>query len=357
MANRNRTKMSRLIFERLAVAAQQRGVQIHESKEIRYIKRISNDDAALMSEAEVSAQSISRSQKLVRINWKGEKYFVIFGFNEPDQCPLGVDYSILTPGMFAASVYAADIYPSHLVTGAQIRDAIELDHGGILGYEGHDLSVIQPLFSSCITFKVSSQEEYFNSDYRMLGAIAARSYVSGPLHIDPETLKQLAYLFESGPEFLPYRSVLQGLLSFAWESLFLEAYRCLEQLYAQPHAAALTSLWTSTLPLRDVVKLLESCLSWRPKEDESLFGLIKSCDSSSIQQLCLAFDISYSSGDVEKSSKDASGKIYKLRNNVVHYRPIHEIVLKSDEECNQIIRAMFLAIGDIYRKHEKSFFC
>lgn len=356
MASRNRKSMSQNLFERLIAAAKQRGVAIQAEDQPRYIRRLSVDDSSLMAQAEISARSLSRSQKLVRIKWKEETYLVIFGFNEPDPVPLGFESADLTPGIFVASVLEANVFPSSMVTGSQIKNAIESDHAGIENYEGHDLVAITPLFPQCVTFRVTAPESYISSDHRILGAIVARSYTDGPLHIDPTTLQLLASLFESGSEFLPYHILLQGVLSFSWDNLFLETYRCLEQLYAQPRVAALTSAWSSPLALKQVVELLEQHLSWRPKEDEALSGLVGACDSASLQRLCFAFDVSYSVGVADKSSETAAGRIYKLRNNIVHYRPIHKAVVKSDNEWNLIIQAMLIVLDDIYTKLGGNFF-
>lgn len=356
MASRNRKAMSGAIFERLVIAATQRGVAIDAANQARYIRRLSDSDAALMAQADTSALSLSRSQKLVRVGWEDETYLVTFGIGEPDPSPLGVEYSTLTPGLFASSVLAANVRPSPTASGAQIRDAIEGEHAGIEGYEGHDLSAIAALFPTCLTYRVSAPEPYAKSDHRFLGAILARSYADGPLHIDPATLQKFAYLFESGPDFLPYENLLQGLLSFSWGNLFLETYRCLEQLYAQPRVSALTSAWSSPLAVRDVVALLENHLSWRPKEDEALAGLIGTCSGASLQCLCSAFNVSFSVDAQDKACVSVAGRVYKLRNNIVHYRPIHEAVSKADDEWNRIVQAMLDVLIDVYTRLGTAFF-
>lgn len=85
-------------------------------------------------------------------------------------------------------------------------------------------------------------------------------------------------------------------------------------------------------------------------------GLIKSCDGNSIQKVCLAFGVTFNSSDMDKSSEASASRIYKLRNNVVHYRPVHEVVQKPDDEWNRIIQAMLLVIDDIYAKYGSAFF-
>lgn len=356
MANRNRKAMSRAIFERLVVAAMQRGVSVNAADRARYIRRQSETDAALMAQADTSVLILSRSQKLVRVTWEGETYLVTFGIAEPDPYPLGVEYAALTPGIFAASILAANMHPSSTVSGSKIKDAIEVEHAGVMGYEGHDLPLVAALFPACLVFRVTASEPYATSGHRFLGAVLSRSYADGPLHLDPETLQHFAFVFESGPEFVPYENLLHGLLSFSWSNLFVETYRCLEQLYAQPRVSALISALPSPLALKEVVALLEHHLSWRPKEDEALMELISSCGGSCLQRLCNAFQVPYAPDAQHKSWESVASRVYKLRNNVVHYRPIHEAVSKSDEEWNQVVRAMLDVVNDVYTRFGEAFF-
>lgn len=356
MANRNRKVMSRALFERLIVAADQRGAVVQAEEQARFIKRLSVADSLLMAEAEASVLSLSRSRKLVRIRWEGDTFIVVFGFGEPDPVPLALEYWDITPGIFAIGVLEANLPPSPSVTGAEIRNAIEVEHAGVAGYEGHELAAIASLFPVCLTLRVSSPEPYVASDYRILGALLARSYSDGPLHIDPPTLQRIASLFESGPEFVPYHNLLQGLLSFSWENFFLETYRCLEQLYAQPRVTALMSVWPSLLATKQVVALLEQHLSWRPKEDEALAGLIGVCDSASVQSICTAFGVLPSAVGGGHSSEMVAARIYKLRNSIVHYRPIHESVRKPDDEWNALLYAMLGVVDDVYTKLGSRFF-
>jgi len=176
------------------------------------------------------------------------------------------------------------------------------------------------------------------------------------LHIAPAVLEQLATTFEVGPEFLPYKNLLHGLLSFAWDNFFLEAYRCLEQLYAEPRVSALTSAWASSLSLKEVAALLEQHLSWRPKEDEALAGLISSCENSTLSRICGAFDVPFPGDPQSKPGDVAARRIYDLRNNIVHYRPIHASISKLDDEWNDILGAMLEAVGFVYSRVGQSFF-
>ena len=356
MASRNRTQMSKALFDLLVGAARQRDTVIDNSEKGRFIRRLSEDDSLLMAQADTSVLSLSRSQRMVRVTWKDEIYFVTFGISEPDPIPQGIDYADLTPGIFASSVLAANILPSQTITGSLIKDAIEGEYIGVADYQGHDLASIAALFPTCQIFRVVTSTPYTESNHRFLGTMLAKSYADGPLNFSQKTLQDFSDIFEAGPDFLPYENLLQGLLSFSWSNLYLECYRCLEQLYALPKVSELTKIWTSPLALREVVALLENHLSWRPKEDEALAGIVRKLSTPSVHLLCSAFQQQYSAEEHLKFCETVANHVYKLRNNIVHFRPIHKSVSKSDSEWNEIVQAMLLALNDIYTKLGEEFF-
>lgn len=356
MASRNRKHMSKALFDILISTARQRDTDIDNPEKGRFIHRHSEDDAHLMAQADTSALSLSRSQRMVRVTWKNDLYFVTFGIGEPDSIPQNLEYAELTPGIFVSSVLAANILPSQAISGASIKDTIEGEYIGTQNYQGHDLYSIASLFPACQIYRVISPAPYTESNHRFLGTILAKSFTDGPLNLYPKTLQYFSDIFEAGPDFLPYENILQGLLSFSWSNLYLECYRCLEQLYALPKVSALTQRWNSPLALKEVVALLESHLSWRPKEDEALTSVVRELTVQSVQLLCCAFQQQYLTEDHIRSCETVASHVYKLRNSIVHFRPLHATVSKSDGEWNDIVQAMLLALDDIYTKLGKAFF-
>lgn len=357
MARRNRIDMSKQLFERLIVAAQQRGVEIVNSTKKRYIRKLSDDDSELMASGDAKALVISRHVRIVRISFRDETYFCVFGLSEPDATPPGLEPVELTPALFSIAILEAQVQPAGSVSGFAICEVIDGNFMGTEGYQGHDLEDIERLFPHILVYRVKSGEPYlFNGEHRVLGALIARSYADGPISISAETLENLWFTFEYGSKFIPYRNLVQGLMAISWESLFLEAYRCLEQLYAEPHVSALKNHWPSTLPLRDLAAMLEQHLSWRPKEDEALVKIIAMCDSELMQRLCTAFGVGALEGNSAAQAKLVSRKIYALRNNVVHYRPIHEEIIKTNEEWDAIVSALIDVINKVYDTRGTPFF-
>lgn len=357
MASRNRKEMSVRLFERLASAATERGLDIANASQGRYIRRLSNEDAELMATADADALAISRQVRMVRITSAGRKLFCVFGLPEPDQMPLGLELDELTPGVFTVSVLEASVHPLNSTTAYEIRDTIEAQYVGSEGYEGHHLAEIARLFPPPTVYRVAQEEPYMHDNFRVLGALVARSYVDGPIQISGTTLEKLWTMFERGSKFIPHRNLVQGLMAISWENLFLEAYRCLEQLYAEPRVSALKAQWQSRRSLRELAILLETHLSWRPKEDDALAKIISCSESAYVASLCNAFGIGdLSAEETMTRAEKVSRQVYQLRNNIVHYRPIHQAITKSDFEWDCIVSALLDIISNIYDMRGVPFF-
>jgi len=349
--------MSTTLFARLTnyAAQKDKDVVIRNSEKPRFIKRLCDEDAELMAQAEATTLVLTRQIRLVRITWKDHLYFCVFGLIEPEELPSGLNRVDLTPGTFAISVLEANVLPN--VTAAAIREAIESDYfekGN--GYEGHDLDSISHLFPTAQLYQGSTVHGYQESDHRVLGSLLTKTYLDGPIQLEIETIKRFSEFFEGGVRFIPYRNIVQGILAISWENLFLETYRCVEQLYARPKVSLLRDALTSTLPILDLAVLLETHLSWRPKEDEALSSLLMSCEDGIVLSACGSFDIDVVDKTHDKLSAAVARKIYSLRNAIVHFRPIHEAIVKTDEDWNKIACAMIEIVEHIYEKQGAEFF-
>ena len=309
-----------------------------------------------MAKGDARTLVISRQVRLVRTSFKGETFFCIFGLTEPEQLPLGLELADATPAIFTVGVLEARIQPTSSVSASDIRDAIEGDFVGSSDYQGHELADIARLFPRVSVYRVAQHEPYLQSDQRVLGALLARSYADGPIQILGPTIEKLWSTFESGSKFIPYQNLVQGLMAISWEHLFLETYRCLEQLYAEPRVSALRGQWHSKLSLRELAAMLERHLSWRPKEDEALSKIIASCDVACVASLCNAFGMNEPLENLTARAEAASRKVYDLRNNVVHYRPIHEVIKKTDAEWDSVVLALLDVVNQVYESRGAPFF-
>lgn len=323
------------------------GVLVANADEARWIKRLSEEDADLMAKADVKAtRKITRQMRAVQFQYNTRQYFAFFGLSPIDELPEGLSECPLTPGTFGIAVSATDISPAPRVTGAQIRQLMEAEFAKSDGYEGHELDDVASLFPNALIVEADSNLTYTADIDRVLGAVIAASYIDGPLALSEATLKTFRTLFVEGSEYIPYLNILQGILSISWGGLYVELYRCIEQLYAVPRLLELTREWKAEKALRELADLLEQRLSWRPREDESLVKVIGACNESTIQLVISAFGLDL---NPKYASSEAAGRaIYTLRNGLVHFRGSTKIPAVTDQQWDRIAAAMLAVVVDSY---------
>lgn len=359
--SRNRKKMNAALFDLLATQAADEGQPVEEPGQARFLKKLSDDDAVLMAGAEASeALIVTRQIRLVRIRHADQTYFCTFGLPSPDLIPPGLEMVDATPGLFVVAVLTARVRPiaSYPATGGQafaIKDLLDRQYMGSPGYEGHELDDVAPLFPQLTVYRASEDRAYLEIDERVLGSILVRAYVDGPIAMDSETLVTLTRVFEDDSDLIPFRNLVQGFLSISWENLFVEIYRCIEQLYALPRIEALKAELTYPSAARELAKILEDRLAWRPKEADAFKALIMMCDEAIVSRLFGGLESTAKESHLERCA-DAVSELYGLRNRIVHYRPVHDRIAKSDESWNVIIRGMLDVAAQLYNTKAASYF-
>lgn len=358
--------MSKELFSLLTSHAFKEGVVIADSEKGRYIERKSDDDAVLMSTADVENIRIGRDVHIIKIKDNSDFYFCIFGLPPPDEIPDGITFIKLTPALFSVSVLASNIKP--LASGNAIKDAIEFDYVGRAGYNGHELEMIAPLFPPAIVCKGSNNSVFHLNLHRVFGAFYCKTSLDRPIDLEPLTLSELASFFEGASKFIPFANIARGLAASSYEGLFLETYRCLEQLYSCAKVNNLRENWASNQSLRTLAALLENHLGWRPKEDDALLLMLQRCNLSTVKAVCATLDLPVEKNEVidgvteirPKTDlelvKTAATGVYTLRNQLVHYRPVHEIPHKSDASWNELIRLMLIIVKESYSVFGEVFF-
>jgi hypothetical protein len=353
--SRNRIEMSGVLFGRLADHASQGGDPIANLDAGRWIKKKDDGDLALMALASAEPRIVTRQIRLVRIEHEGERYFSTFGLPEPDEVPPDLEIVEATPGLFALSVLEAGVRPPTTVTAATVKEVLdEQFKGNSVGYQGYDLDQIIPLFPPLVVYRATAPADYHAITDRVLGSILARTYLDGPISLEPDTVAALTSVFETDCDLIPFQNLVQGVLAISWENLFLECYRCIEQLYGMQRFQALRDKLSFSSSPRDLAKVIEDHLSWRPKENEAFVALIGLCDEGLISTVCAGLAVA---GDThEKRSSKLVEMLYGLRNSIVHYRPAHVVVQKSDADWNIIVRGMLGLVADLYNNHARPFF-
>ncbi len=352
---RKRIDMSNALFGRLADFAAQLDDPVVNREAGRWVKNDDATDLALMSKADTEVRIVTRQIRLVRIEHEGELYFCTFGLPEADEVPPDLETVDPTPGLFALAVLEAQVRPSVSVTAAAIKQVMDgqfSDNGS--DYSGHDLAEIVPLFPALCVYRATGSADYHSLTDRVLGSILVRTYFDGPISLEPETVKVLTRVFEADSPLIPFRNLVQGVLSISWENLFLETYRCVEQLYGMKRFGVLKAQLNFAASPRELAKVIEDQLSWRPKESEAFVGLASLCGESLVSTVCAGLAVQADTHD--KRYPRMAHELYGLRNMIVHYRPAHEAVQKSDADWNIIVRGMLDIVAHLYNHHAVEFF-
>lgn len=345
--SRNKKEMSTYIFERIHESASALDSMYIADNKIRWLARKDDDDLNLMINAEVNVLILGAKTFAVSIKNGSDNYFCFSGLIVPEQLPANLTEIDPTPGLFSCVVFTANL-PA-LATAAQARDILEQQYRGQEGYEGHEINEIVPLFPSLYFVKAHKNvsTNYLNSLERVAGAFISAGYVSHPLEVNDNLKSRLLSLFEAGAETIPFGLPLQGILSYNWPSLFLELYRCLEQLYTALKLKSLVTKLPYKGTLADLAYLLEDELSWRPKEQDALASILSHSTEETRSKILSAFKFDVSQLTDYSASKCAVN-IYKLRNSHVHFRPAMKAEKKPSEQWNEIVIAMCDAVDDVY---------
>lgn len=356
MASRSRIEMSNTIFQRLIDCAAVDGTIIANAEKGRFIKRLSEADAELMAKADVrDKRKITRQMRAVLFEHGAQRFYAFFGFASLPgvtlQMPEGLVEIDPTPGMFGIAITESEVMPR--ATPAQIRDVIEAEYIGLERYEGHELTDVSSLFPPVVFAEADVNYIYTISIDRVLGAMVAATYSEGPIAMSERTLKAVGDLFTAGPTYIPFEVVLQGVLSISWSGLYVELYRCIEQLYPVPRLSGLIQRWASTHSLNELAELLRDSLGWRPREDESLIKLISACPEKIATDLIVAFELKL---DENSLPPDVVGRqVYAMRNGFVHFRGNTFHVQPSDDKWNNIVVAMIALVNETYNRFGEQF--
>lgn len=315
----------------------------------RWIKKLSENDVTLMSQADVrEACFITRHLRAFLLQHEGRRFLSVSGLEADDDLPDGFQALELTPGFLALAVSELNLLPR--ASSIEIFDAIESSFQGEGGYEGHELEDVAKLFPDVSIFKLNEDADSSGSIWRSIGVLLSEFYGQGPIELSTESLKSLKELYEAGSNHVPFRNIVQGHIAMTWSGLFLELYRAIEQLYSVPKLTNLTDQWASPKPFYELAQLLENQLGWRPKEEDALRELIESCDASLLDMLASEF-----CPDAENKAPAVARAIYKQRNSLVHFRPAMPEEDCSTQQWNNRIALMIKLVSKLYEQHGENY--
>lgn len=343
--SRNRIEMSKALFEEIFAAAKLHDPSFSSDDKVRWIKRLSAEDAEFMASADVEVLPLGTRALASSIRYETERYFCFVGLNETDAPIIGLQAAAPTPGLFSSVAHVAAL--RSIATASQVRDVLEGQYMGVADYDGHDLFEVMKLFPAMRFVKgIRDDLVYLDDIRRVTGVYYLAGYQDYPLNLGKETRDALSNLFLEGDDCLPYHVLLQACLSNSWAELFLCLYRAIEQLYCAPRLNNLLKNISHSGTASDLAEILENVLSWRPREEEALSSLLGRTSAESRAAIFNA--IVGSVGNLDIKPEVCASHIYKLRNSHVHFRPAMKAQAMSDKSWNSIVLAMCDILAEVY---------
>ena len=169
-------QMSKDLFAKLVEAVEASPDRVlANSAAPRWIKKLSDEDAALMSEADViEACLLTRHLRASLLQHEDTKFLCVSGLETDEVLPIAFEACELTPGLFALAVSELKLAPK--ASPIEIFDAIDGSFQGEGDYEGHDLEDIAKLFPDVSIFQLNQDADSSGSIWRSLGVLLSVFY-------------------------------------------------------------------------------------------------------------------------------------------------------------------------------------
>lgn len=308
----------------------------------RWIRGTTGDSAFLAGAQISEIFRVTPRRLLARLDYRKRTFFCTLGFQATIP-PVGLELAEATPGL--VSVLLAEGRPRPSATPFQIKDAVELaDATQDTSYEGHDFAAIAGLFGRITVFE--GAQIVTSETWRAYFEICLGEVPEMDTWIEESTVEALRALTDLSALGLPYQILCRSLFDTDQAGLFLALYRCLEALYAYTASTKVANALGYSGTWHEVAVALEREIGWRPREEDSLAGLYARSREEILTEICDCLG-DPRPGNITVATA-AAKQTYKLRNSLVHYRPIHHSIEHSRIDWNRLCAALTQVIGEIY---------
>ena len=210
-----------------------------------------------------------------------------------------------------------------------------------------DLEDIIPYFISLNIYKVKPDTPYSFKDLYQIKGYFNINLNRNNINFSQSIKTNFLSIFESGLTSIPMDLVELAYKSNQYKQVFLELYRCIEQLYPIPTLQNLLRAdgISLTCPIT-TAELLETQLNWRPKESDAIEAIFKDLD----EVIKTKFESAKS--NTEYSGLGNATFVYRLRNANVHFRKKLGKGSLDISKWEILIDAMLEATLHLYRKYD-----
>ena len=343
MPTRNMKGANTRIFQALDAYCADRQEPIRNAGEARWITT-DGRDKVFIQQASVTAQlTLSSTMRMARIDFGGHAYFVTCGFDSI-VCPSQLLEGSLDAGLL--TVFLAEIAPSPIAAPTAIRDVVEIgDLKSGYDYVGLDSSQVAEFYQPLQVYLTEASQVVDSARLFLILCLADRR--CSEQWMDAQLTASLRNGFVLCSVGLPIELVCRSVLELDPSALFLVLYRFVEALYSYSLTEAIKTALGIKKSWIEISAKLDDILGWRPKEDQGIEALFELAESADVDAIISAMAITVP-GDTKKVSAFVARHVYKLRNLLVHYRPVHHSASTQNINWNRLCEAMASIVLHLY---------
>ncbi len=335
---------NRTLFEHLELFCAKRGEPIQSAGLPRYVGGDQADEHYLKNLRVRTFIHFGRRRTLSWLTHDTSSFVALTGFEFELELPqLG---PIPTPPGIGVCVLS-ELKPQPVVSPAVIRNVVEVGSMTDHDYGGHSYRAIASLFPGVQVFQ---SEALYDDDsaWRLFLMACVEECQHGESWIDADLAGELVSLADLNVEMLPYGSLCRSMFDSDPRSLYMALYRCIEATYAFESCRKLVTALSLDTEWYDLAAALESEVGWHPQEAANLNLVLQHALEDDLVRVCKCLGVERGN-DVAISAGRA---IYKLRNNIVHFRPgqygVEAERIDWNDLCRRLVGIIFSVFSHAY---------
>jgi hypothetical protein len=346
---RNMINANGHVFSQLLERARLALRPLEDVDKARWIKTDDVDRRWLQELVVKHIERLSPRLRTAVIQFEGRSFFVAAGFENAIEPGFILNPIELNAGMLTALIPELNVPVRQFTSPLEIIETILPQFKGLEGYSGHDLSAVAELFEPISIYEIDANSPISAENLTQLSCYwIVKNRERMVLPFSQETLLTVEEIAMLGVDTLPFGSLLNSLQSAHWQHAFLEAYRCVERLFAFQIIEKLHAELAVRISLLEFAAKIENVTGWRPKEEDAidrLCVLLPTAAESLFENVRIGMG-----GSVDQK---IARWLYELRNSVVHFRPATKQVHLNDVQWDEIFRATLLLIDKIYSNYDR----
>lgn len=301
----------------------------------------------------------SAQQRVCIATFKTESFLVCIGF-KPDFSSEEFVYHEVNAGLFCAAVVELELEPTiGEATSYELVDTIfypvDIGQTQRIAYEWATVARFFPTF---YLYRIPPGSPFLAIEQLVtrVGLFSITKTISLlPMSWSASALEIVREICTDESEHFPLNLVLHAMLERKWEHAFLDVYRCIEFLFPFPKVNDLRRALGLDKSTIDVSYQIESVLGWRQQEDVALITLFAKLPDEQLNSLSTALGMKADEVEATESlGKTVSKRIYKLRNDCVHYRPAQSKSQLKDQVNWTLLVPELLKAAMVFYRNETS---